>query len=133
MSDEKKTQTPQEPEQDGIPPSPSKKTPEQRRQSVLVYLVVLFAVAFLLLLLSYFMQQRSNAQVIDGLRESVTTMRSLETLQEKNQQLEEENETMRAQLQELQKENDSLKQQLEDVKSAMQQAVSPTETPSETP
>lgn len=57
------------------------------RVSVLGYITILFAAAFLLLLLSYFMQQRSNEQVISGLKESVTAMQSLDNLQAEKEAL----------------------------------------------
>ncbi len=55
--------------------------------SVVGYLAILFAAAFLLLLLSYFMQQRSNEQAISGLKDSVNSFQSVETLMDTNQRL----------------------------------------------
>lgn len=61
-----------------------------RKANVMTYLVVLFGAAFLLMLLTYFMQQRTNEQTIDSLKESMTTitaMKSLEELQSDNASL----------------------------------------------
>lgn len=70
-------------------------------RSVLIYLVVLFAAAFILLLLSFLMQQRSHEEAIDGLKQSVTTMQSVQEVYEENtalaEQLEQLEEQLRAQ------------------------------------
>ena len=49
-----------------------------KRLSVMNYLTILFAAAFLLLLLSYLMQQRTNSETIEGLKQSVSAMALLE-------------------------------------------------------
>ena len=54
---------------------PPSKTP------VLVYILILFIAAFLLLVVSYFMQQRNNAEMISGLKESASALQSIENLQ----------------------------------------------------
>ena len=41
-----------------------------RKSAVYLYLLVLFGAAFLMLLLAYFIQQRNNAEAIDGLQDS---------------------------------------------------------------
>lgn len=64
-----------------------------RKSNVMSYLVVLFGAAFLLMLLTYFMQQRTNEQTIDSLKESsmttITALKSLEELQADNATLQE--------------------------------------------
>lgn len=55
-----------------------------KKLSVMTYLAILFGAAFLLLLLSYFMQQRTASETIEGLKQSVTAMKSIEDLQEDN-------------------------------------------------
>jgi cell division protein FtsB len=70
--------------------------------SVLGYITILFITAFLLLLMSYFMQQRSNEEVISGLKESVSAMQSLENLQA-------EKDELAAQVKSLQEQNALLK------------------------
>ena len=99
MSEEKPVPT----EEDGktTPPSPGKK-----KQSVVTYLAIMFAAAFLLLLLAYFMQQRTSEQVIGDLKESVTSIESLDDLIEENRTLREQTDT-------LQEQNAALTEQLD--------------------
>ena len=75
--------------------------PRSKQQSVLIYLVILFAAAFLLMALSYFMQRRTSDATIEGLRESVSAMQSIEDIQA---------------------ENESLRQQVSDLESELAQA-----------
>ncbi|MEG1857543.1 MAG: hypothetical protein RRY65_06925 [Pseudoflavonifractor sp.] len=69
----------------------------RKRVSVFGYLAILFAAAFLLLLLSYFMQQRTNEETINGLKSSVSAMQSVENLVEQNKLLQAENDRLTAQ------------------------------------
>lgn len=66
------------------------RTKPLRRQSVGIYISVLFAIAFFLLLLSYFMQQRNNEEVISGLRDSVSAVQGLQQLQDSNTSLQQQ-------------------------------------------
>lgn len=74
-----------------------KKTPVQRKNSVFQYLSVLFGAAFLLLLLTFAMERRQNAllleqnaQEIDNLQnQSVSAVQSLENLYAQNDALRE--------------------------------------------
>lgn len=76
-------------------PAPQKKD----RPHLLSYLVILFSAAFLLLLMSYFMQQRRNdQQVIDGLQQNMSAMKTTQNVIERNQVLMEENEALKTQL-----------------------------------
>jgi len=76
-------------------PSPRKK----ERPHLLSYLVILFSAAFLLLLMSHFMQQRRNdQQVIDGLQQSMSAMKTTQNAIERNRVLMEENEALKEQL-----------------------------------
>lgn len=65
-------------------PRPTDRPRKSRRQSVTGYLLILFAAAFVLLLLSYFMQQRSNEETIDGLKQSMSAIQSAQQVYEKN-------------------------------------------------
>lgn len=60
------------------------------KRSVFVYLAILFIAAIFLLLLAYLMQQRTNAQKIDDLKQSFTSMMSVQELLEENSRLREE-------------------------------------------
>ena len=65
-------------EEDAIPLQHDAEHERPRKpQSVLLYLVILFAAAFLLMALSYFMQRRASDAAIEDLRESVTAMQSV--------------------------------------------------------
>ncbi|MBE6972515.1 MAG: hypothetical protein E7440_01345 [Ruminococcaceae bacterium] len=92
--------TPKEKQQ----PTPQKK----ERPHLLSYLVILFSAAFLLLLMSYFMQQRRNdQQVIDGLQQSMSAMKTTQNAIERNRVLMEENEALKEQLSALEEQAES--------------------------
>lgn len=82
-----------------------------KKPSVLMYLVILFAAAFLLMAWSYFMQQRVSSQTIEGLKESVSAMQSVDTLQKANTELKAQVEALTAQVEALQKQADTLTEQ----------------------
>ena len=67
---------------------------KHRQTSIITYIAILFGVAFLLLLLSYFMQQRNTAEVIQGLQSSVSALENIENLQNRNLELEKEVEAL---------------------------------------
>lgn len=80
-----------------------------RQRSVFVYLAILFAAAFLMLLLAYFMQQRSSEEImgnLNDLRDSMTSMRSLDDLLEENRGLREENEGLEERIAALEQETE---------------------------
>lgn len=79
-------------------------------RSVAVYLVILFAAAFVLLLMAYFMQQRSNDEVIGNLQHSVNQFQTVEELREENQKLRDELEQAESRI-------SQLEEQLEDYRS----------------
>ena len=98
MSDERETPTP------GREPEKRERRPRtvHKQRSVLLYILLLFLAACALILLSYLMQQRNNAQMLDGLNQSVSAMQSISTLQEDNLRLTEENAALTDQVEELQ-------------------------------
>lgn len=63
----------------------------KKNNAVVNYIAILFGAAFLLLLMTYLMEQRQSAEALDGLRNSVSAMQSVEGLYEQNSQLVEEN------------------------------------------
>ena len=81
-------------------PEEKQSAPQKKeRPHLLSYLVILFSAAFLLLLLSYFMEQRrSDQQVIDGLQQSMSAMKTTQNAIERNRVLMEENEGLKEQL-----------------------------------
>ncbi len=84
----------------------------KKQQSVLVYLVILFAAAFLLMALSYLMQRRSSDATIEDLRESVTAMQSVGDIQTQNETLRQQVADLEAQLEEAQRELDGMRDTL---------------------
>ena len=78
---------------------PATPAPKKDRPHLMSYLVILFLAAFLLLAMSYFMQQRRNdQQVIDGLQQSMSAMKTTQNAIERNRVLMEENETLKQKL-----------------------------------
>ena len=70
-----------------------------KRNSVLFYLVILFAAAFVLLLMSFLMQQRANQAALDDLQQtSDSTVQSLENMLQENESLKEQNAELQAQV-----------------------------------
>lgn len=74
------------------PASGSTKKPRtpHKKTGVGLYLVILFAAAFLMLLLAYFMQVRSSEETLGSLKESLTSIESLDDLIKQNQDLHDE-------------------------------------------
>ena len=72
-----------------------------KQRSVVLYILLLFLAACVLILLSYLMQQRNNAQMLDGLNQSVSAMQSISQLQEDNLHLTEENARLENQVEDL--------------------------------
>lgn len=79
-----------------------------KRNPVLFYLMILFAVAFLLLLMSFMMQSRANQEAMSHLEE--TSNSAVESLENKLK----ENEQLKAQVTQLEEENQQLTSQLEE-------------------
>lgn len=72
----------------GPPLSPAPEEPKKDcspggKKPVIVYILVLFIVAFLLMALSLLVHQRSNAEALGALSESVTAMQGVQSTQEK--------------------------------------------------
>ena len=92
------------PNEEPLTPEQGKSDPPikpKSSKSVAVYLVILFAAAFVLLLMAYFMQQRSNSQVIGNLQNSVDQFQTVDELREENRQLREQLEEYEALIEEL--------------------------------
>lgn len=86
-------------------------TRPQKRSSAMAYLAILFGTAFLLLFMSYFMQQRQNAEATsDALKQSASAAETLRLMQE-------ENVSLKAQAAGLEEQVKSLERELEDLHS----------------
>ena len=107
---------------------PSKRGRGPKRNPLLWYLVILFAVAFLLLLLSYFMQMRNNAETINGLKDtSISAVQTLDNLiasrdkllaqvdelEDQHKQLEEENAALEEALSQATAQGETLERQVQ--------------------
>ena len=93
-----------------------------RRSPVLLYLVILFAIAFLLMLMAYFMQQRTNEQTQSDLNEQTQSYQSavatLDSILAENEELKEQVEA----LQKAQDESSDQNQQLTETQDALTQS-----------
>lgn len=72
-------------EEEQVPKGSKKKS-----APVVNYITLLFVAAFSLLLMTYLMEQRESAEILDGLRNSVSAMQTVEDLYEENADLMEE-------------------------------------------
>lgn len=84
----------------------------KHQNSVFTYIAILFAVAFFLLLLSYFMQQRNTAQMIQGLQNSATAMENIDLLQRRNIELDKQVDTLTEKLNESETQVETLRDQV---------------------
>lgn len=121
MPEEKKPSPAGQPEQESkkpayVPPA----SREKRQRSVVHYVAILFAAAFLLMLLTYLMDRRQNEQVVDslnqsvsGLRESLSSMQSVQDVYEDNQTLLKEVEDLETQVKALQEAQSELNSRLD--------------------
>ena len=90
------------------------KTPvdDGRKNALLRYIAILFAVAFLFVLLSLVMQMRDSRATISELNAaSASALKNAETLQDDNRQLQEENAALKEEV-------ESLRDQLEDAEAS---------------
>ncbi len=123
---------PETPASETPPPKPPRTEPEPpsdrppgkpRKQSVVLYLTVMFAAAFLMLLLAYFIQQRNNAAIIGNLQTSVDAFATLDELREENEALRERADRadeLEQELAELQAEHQQLSRTVEQNEQDMQ-------------
>lgn len=94
------------------------KTPvdDGRKNALLRYIAILFAVAFLFVLLSLVMQMRDSRATISELNAaSASALKNAETLQDDNRQLQEENAALKEEV-------ESLQDQLEDAEASSDEA-----------
>ena len=74
---------------------------EGKHKPVLLYLVILFAIAIVLILISFAMNQHSNAARLQELQSQVETLQQLQDIEEKYKAECADNETLRQQVQTL--------------------------------
>ena len=92
------------------------KTPvdDGRKNALLRYIAILFAVAFLFVLLSLVMQMRDSRATISELNESsMNALKNAQVLQAANEQLTEENKKLNDQLNTYEEEKEQLTEELE--------------------
>lgn len=94
--------------------SESEKKQKQKKANapVLNYIILLFVAAFSLLLMTYLMEQRETAEVIDGIRTSVSAMQSVEEVYGENQSLMEENWKLESEVEDLLKTQSNLEKEV---------------------
>lgn len=88
------------------------------RKPVIVYILVLFAVAFLLMIWSLFTHQRNNTEALGQLQTSVSTMQEVQELQEQVIQLQQELAEARSSLEEAREETAAQSQQAAEAQSS---------------
>lgn len=85
-----------------------------KKSAVVNYITILFLAAFLLLMLTYLMEQRQSAEILDGLRNSVSAMQSVDEIKLENDALKEELNQLEQELSKKQVEMDDLTQTLDE-------------------
>ena len=86
------------------PVQPDKPTPN-KKQPVVVYIMVLFIVAFLLMALSFFMHQRSNTEALGQLQHDMNALQAVQQTQETVIALQEQLSDAEDEIEALQKKN----------------------------
>lgn len=81
----------------------SRKASQQRRRrnSVFQYIAILFMAAFMLLLYTFMMERRQSQQQINDLKQSASTVQTLQGLMDENSQLKEDVNQLKHQIEEL--------------------------------
>lgn len=107
----------------------SRKASQQRRRrnSVFQYIAILFIAAFVLLLYTFMMERRQSQQQIDDLKQSASTVQTLQGLMDENSQLKEDVNQLKNQIEELnrqlaaaQSEKDEIETQIQAEKNVIQ-------------
>lgn len=84
-----------------------------KKQPVILYILLLFVAAFLLMALSFFMHQRSNAEALGELKDSMTVLQAVQSTQEEvislQRELTKANKTI-DELEEIQKQKQALQE-----------------------
>lgn len=89
--------------------------PKKKSAPVVNYIALLLMAAFSLLLMTYLMEQRESAEILDGLRNSVSAMQTVEDLYEENADLMEEIIRLREELLKEQQAHVLLQRDMEDL------------------
>ena len=74
---------------------------QRRRKSVFQYIAILFMAAFILLLYTFLMERRQSQQQIDDLKQSASTVQTLQGLMDENDELKTEVNTLTGQIESL--------------------------------
>ena len=125
MNEENKNPAEQSQAQPPEQAAPGKSPMEEGRKNALLrYIAILFAVAFLFVLLSLMMQMRDSRATISELNAaSASALKNAEKLQSDNEALRTENAQLNEQLEVLQEEKEQLKQALEEAEAAQGDAA----------
>lgn len=83
----------------------------RRRNSVFQYIAILFMAAFVLLLYTFMMERRQSQQQINDLKQSASTVQTLQGLIKENEQLKDQAEALQDQIDALQAQVNSGKQE----------------------
>ena len=96
---------------------------ERKKNALLRYVAIMFAVAFVFVLLSMFGQMRDSKSAISELNQSSSSaLQKAEALQEHNQELEKENAYLAGRIEELEDQLEKLEQELTAAEGQLKQA-----------
>ena len=96
---------------------------ERKKNALLRYVAIMFAVAFVFVLLSMFGQMRDSKSAISELNQSSSSaLQKAEALQEHNQELEKENAYLTGRIEELEDQLEKLEQELTAAEGQLKQA-----------
>lgn len=101
----------------------SRKASQQRRRrnSVFQYIAVLFMAAFVLLLYTFMMERRQSQQQINDLKQSASTVQTLQGLIDENNQLKEDINQLKDQIEELNRQLDTVQTEKTKVETQVQE------------
>ena len=94
----------------------------RRRNSVFQYIAILFMAAFVLLLYTFMMERRQSQQQIDDLKQSASTVQTLQGLMNENSQLKENVNQLNSQIKELNRQLDAAQEEKAEIETQAQES-----------
>lgn len=96
-------------------------SPDKKKNSAVTnYISILFGAAFLLMMMTYFMEQREAAEILQGLRTSVSGMQSVEEMYQENAQLKDQLKELELELNESHETVEDLEQDLAETQHSLE-------------
>lgn len=94
----------------------------RRRNSVFQYIAILFMAAFVLLLYTFMMERRQSQQQIDDLKQSASTVQTLQGLMDENNQLKDDVNRLSDQIEELNRQLDAVQEEKAGIETRAQES-----------